>query len=444
MSASALKPERFFRRWLASPLERHIFLRLALVAVLLSLLLLAVFLTAYRSQLETERSRASLGFNLLLQATLENAMLKRDVPELMAVVERLGRQPGIRAVMILNPAGEVRFASRSELLGRQLPALVTAAREQGPGAGFTADEGGASVLRSVNPVQNQPPCAPCHGPASAQPVNGVLVLDYDATELQRHAWLSALAFAGAGIVVLLALLAVLWRSLERRVLTPVALLTEASAALEQGRLDQRVRLAGDDELSTLGQRFNRMAERLEAQMALTRAHEAYLQDVLDSLPDGVRLIRVSDRQVVMVNRAYATQMGRLPEASVGLSCHQDSHGQDSPCVPTMVVCPLVALNSVGEHLKATHHHKHGNGEEQAVEIHAALVEIRAGEKTERYVVESVRDLAQAARISQEQRLSELGLLAAGIAHEIHNPLGSVRLAVQGLSRDIRRDQCSSD
>jgi signal transduction histidine kinase len=40
-------------------------------------------------------------------------------------------------------------------------------------------------------------------------------------------------------------------------------------------------------------------------------------------------------------------------------------------------------------------------------------------------------------VSHEQRLSELGLLAAGIAHEIHNPLGSVRLGVQGLAREIR-------
>ncbi|MCL2636395.1 MAG: ATP-binding protein, partial [Betaproteobacteria bacterium] len=45
-----------------------------------------------------------------------------------------------------------------------------------------------------------------------------------------------------------------------------------------------------------------------------------------------------------------------------------------------------------------------------------------------------RDLSTLARYSQEQRLSEIGMLAAGIAHEIHNPLASVRLAVQSLTR----------
>jgi signal transduction histidine kinase len=68
-----------------------------------------------------------------------------------------------------------------------------------------------------------------------------------------------------------------------------------------------------------------------------------------------------------------------------------------------------------------------------VEIHAARVDIDG----QAYIVESIRDLAAAARVSHEQRLSELGLLAAGVAHEIHNPLASIRLGVQGLSRELR-------
>jgi signal transduction histidine kinase len=59
------------------------------------------------------------------------------------------------------------------------------------------------------------------------------------------------------------------------------------------------------------------------------------------------------------------------------------------------------------------------------------------------VVESIRDLGQQVRFSHEQRLSELGRLAAGVAHEIHNPLMSLRMAIhasetalQGLNPDI--------
>ncbi len=426
-----------------SPLKRHILIRLSLAAVVLCALLLVVFLMAYRSQLVGERSRASLGFNLLLQAALENAMLKRDVPGLAEIVSRLGTQPGIRGVMILNPAGEVRFASSPEKLGLKLPALIPRPNAK-PSADFGVAENSMEVLRSINPVRNQPPCKPCHGEASLHPVNGILVVDYDAGEIRAQAWQSALAFAAASIGVLALIMVVLWRTLNRQVLEPVAALGRASAALENGQLAERVHLEGNNELSELGRRFNRMAGRLEEQMARVQAHEAYLQDIIDGLPDGVRVIRSHDMQVVLANHAFCRQVGMDAAAILGRPCYQSSHGRAEPCAPTLIVCPLHELQQVGDRLKTMHHHQRADGSQFPAEIHAMLVEIDSGNHRERYVVESVRDLGQAAHISHEQRLSELGLLAAGIAHEIHNPLGSVRLGVQGLVREVREGRIAPE
>ena len=425
-----------------SPLKRHILIRLLLAAGLLSALLLVVFLTAYRSQMVGERSRASLGFNLLLQAALENAMLKRDVPGLADIVARLGSQPGIRSVMILNPLGEVRFASPSDRLGLKYPVLAAAA-DAPPSAEFRDDDGG-EVLRSVNPVRNQPACTPCHGAIDTHPVNGILVVDYDAGEIRAQSWKSALAFAAAGIGMLALIMAVLWRSLSRRVLEPVAALGTASAALEQGRLGERVQLKGNDELSQLGDRFNRMAERLEAQMARVRTHEAYLQDIVDGLPDGVRVIRVDTMEVVLANRAFCDQVGRAVDEVIGRPCHHSSHNRAIPCVPTLVVCPLAEIKTCGTPLKFVHHHQRADGSQFPAEIHATIVELDNEAGRTRYIVESVRDLGQSVRISHEQRLSELGVLAAGIAHEIHNPLGSVRLGVQGLAREVREGRIAPE
>lgn len=420
-----------------SPLKHHFLWRLTLVTVAISALLLAFFLIAYRERLIEERSQASLGFNLLLQAALENAMLKRDVPGLADIVSHLGRQPGIRGVMILNPSGEVRFASHTDRLGTRLPSLVPSANAP-PSAEFRHDEYGVEVLRSINPVRNQPPCQQCHGPVANHPVNGILVVDYDAGEVQQHAWQSAALLALGGICTLALMLAVLWRLLQRQVIEPVAALSRASALLEAGRLDERVALPGDNELAALGARFNRMAERIEAQMALLRAHETYLQEILDSLPDGIRVIRCRDAHIMLANQAFCAQLGKTAAEALDRPCHAISHGRDAPCISTLVVCPLSELKQVGDRLKATHYHQHADGTAFAAEIHAALIELDAGQGRERYVIESIRDLGQAARVSHEQRLSELGLLAAGIAHEIHNPLGSVRLGVQGLAREVER------
>jgi len=424
-----------------SPLKRHVLIRLLLTAGLLSALLLVAFLAAYRSQLVGERSRASLGFNLLLQAALENAMLKRDVPGLAEIVAHLGTQPGIEGVMILNPRGVVRFASTPRWLGATFTELVQTT-DAPPSAQFTQLDDGREVLRSINPVRNKQPCKPCHGAAELHPVNGILVIDYEASEIRTHAWKSALSFSAAGLAVLALIMAVLWRFLNRRVLEPVAALSATTTAIEQGELGRRVQLGGDDEFAALGACFNRMAEHLETQMARLKAHQLYLQHIVDGMPDGVRVIRASDRRVVLANRAFCQQIGHSPQEVIGQTCHYYSHGRHTPCAPTLVVCPLHELQNVGDTLKVTHHHHRADGTPFPAEIHATLIELDESDRNERFIIESVRDMSQTAEISQEQRLSELGLLAAGIAHEIHNPLGSVRLGVQGLAREIEDQRVS--
>ncbi len=402
-----------------------------------SLLLGVVFLGLYRQQLENERAEASLHLNRMLQVTWENAMLKRDVDGLRDIVGKLGTLPGIRDVLILAPSGEVRFASDATKLGRQMADVAQATTAGKPLSRFENLEAGGEVLRSINPVPNRAPCTPCHGAVEKHPVNGVLVIDYDAAPIRDSALRSAALFLLAGGAVLGLTLATLWLALRRHVIRPLADLDAATRALATGDLSVRAVVTRDDEIGRAADSFNRMAERLETQMALVRAHEAWLQEILDGLPDGVRVIRVADKKVVLANRAFCQQTGRPLEEILDRPCHSSSHGRAEPCAATLVICPLVELREVGATLKASHHHQRAGGGQFPAEVNAVLVEINRDGGGQRYIVESVRDLGQAVLVSHEQRLSELGLLAAGIAHEIHNPLGSVRLGVQGLAREIR-------
>jgi signal transduction histidine kinase len=70
-----------------------------------------------------------------------------------------------------------------------------------------------------------------------------------------HSWLTATALT-AGIALLVTFLA------SGRVLRPVGELTAAARALQEGRLDVRVKPSGRDEISDLGRAFNDMAARL--------------------------------------------------------------------------------------------------------------------------------------------------------------------------------------
>lgn len=424
-------------------LGRRMLRQVLLVAGGASLLFGLLFLALYRDHLSHERAATSEQINQLLQVALENAMLKRDVPGLREIVKRMGELPGIRDVMILEPGGEVRFASNPERLGQRLPELVRGKGVGKPESRFVTREDGAEVLRSLNPVANQAPCVVCHGQLEKHPLNGVLVVDYHADTIRQQAWRSAALFALAGAIVLALTLFTLWRLLRKRVIEPLRELDDTARALTSGDLEIRARVHGDDEPGRLAKSFNHMADRLVEQIGQAEGQQHYLQELLDCLPDGVRVIRQSDLRIQAVNRAYCEQLGIDKSAAIGQLCHLSSHRRESPCPATMVVCPALELREPGQSLKCRHHHKTASGRDFPVEVHAVLVELPGLEGQERLIVESTSDLSAVARHSQEQRLSELGLLAAGIAHEIHSPLGSMRLAVDGLLRNLRSGAADS-
>ena len=398
----------------------------------LSVAMLVLVASLYQHQLSQERSQASWEINRLLQAALENAMLKRDLPGLREVIKRLGAQEGVRSAMILAPDGEVRFASDSFLLGQHFPLPAEADSQS---TLFTRDFRGRDVMRSINPVRNKPECAGCHDTPEAHPVNGVLVVDYDAAPIRHKAVISAATLGGMGLLLLvLTLLGSTW-FFRRHILSPVSQLASASRALSDGRLDTRVNLQGQDELAHLGATFNNMAANLQELIRKTREQEHFLQSLVDAIPDGVRVIDTQNFEIVLDNKAYRDQLG-LPEGSEarGQACYASSHGRDSPCPPGLAVCPILEIAQDYKPVKALMEFHRKDGHKTKVEVFSAPMHALKDNQDRQYIVESSRDLHRLTTFSQEQRLAEMARLATGVAHEIHNPLTSIRIALHATQR----------
>ena len=431
-------------------LRRSLAARLAvtLVAqlVIVSAVFLGGFVVLYRSSLQHERTQAAEKVGQLLQASLENAMLKRDIEGLREIVERLGGLSDIVTVMILDPKGEVRFSSRHERLGRHFDLTAgelcrdcrNGSATVAGGAAFMQD-GAREILRSVKPVPNQAVCTQCHGPVAEHPVNGILVVDHAADGLRREAARSAALFAGSGGVVLLSLVLVTWLMLRRSVTGPVSRLAGVARALEAGDLAARVGVTGSDEIGELGRSFDRMADRLVNSLGDVQEREDFLQAVLDAVPDGLRVID-EDFRVIRANRAFCAQVNRTPAEVVGRHCYALSHGRSEPCVPTLVTCPLVELAEPGASIKFHDRHIIGDDEEIMVEVAAAALTLADHDGARRVVVEAIRDLEAMAQISHEQKLSEIEQLATGVAHEIRNPLASVVLGLRAALSDIEHGE----
>jgi hypothetical protein len=142
------------RQWVGARLQRKIVLILALILLIISSLLLVWLMDRYQDRLIGEQARASLQVNQLLQASLENAMLKRDIQGLRDIVDKLGVQDGIVGAMILSPMLEIRFSSDSAHLGTIVsdPVISEALMSQEPRTSLIVAADGTELLRSVNPA----------------------------------------------------------------------------------------------------------------------------------------------------------------------------------------------------------------------------------------------------------------------------------------------------
>ncbi len=427
--------------WIGTSLQRKLVLAIGLMLATMSLVFLVILGSVYKDRLVNDHTRASMQINRLLQASLENAMLKRDIPGLKAILRDMGDQPSIARIMILNPDYKVRFSSDPARIDTVLKedittrALTTVSRQ----SRYLQSAQFGEVLRSVNPVRNQQPCSVCHGEIATHPVNGLLVVDYDAQSIRRDATRSVLILGALGVLVVLAVCVGIWFALVRLVIRPLDAVEQATHALADGQFDTVVQTRGHDQIARLSHSFNRMSERLRLAMAQHQQIEDFLQGLIDAIPDGIRVID-ANFNIIKANRAYCEQVGQPMDQVLGMKCFHSSHERDTQCPHTLVNCPVVetCLNS-NKRLTTQDKHMDGNGNDIYVEVSSARVDMVVNGVSRPCVVESIRNLDEQAKISQQQRLSEIGLLAAGVAHEIYNPLSSIDLGLTALQSGMNAE-----
>ena len=112
------------------------------------------------------------------------------------------------------------------------------------------------------------------------------------------------------LIALLGLVAAVAYFEGRTIVRTVSELSAAARAIARGRLDERVRVRGRDELAVLGHSFNEMAAELEARLAELEAERARLRDAfsrfgeaLAATHDPSQLLRVVVETAVEATRA---------------------------------------------------------------------------------------------------------------------------------------------
>src|SRR3989449_7717961 len=230
----------------------------------------------------------------------------------------------------------------------------------------------------------------------------------------------------------------------RRIARPVQQLAEGAAAISRGELNQRIEPSTADEIGRLAAAFNNMAvQLLQQRRALEEAHnglrqkfeelidlKSYTDNILGSLTNGIVTIAL-DGRIVTLNPAAEQLTGFFRGEAAGRYCTElFAHTPEVSDLLTDTLASHAPLTSVPLTLRRR------NGSSLPIELSTAP--LKGAEGKALGVVAILRDVTLVRQLENDlrrsDRLAALGTLAAGLAHEIKNPLTSLLTFSKHLER----------
>jgi PAS domain S-box-containing protein len=236
----------------------------------------------------------------------------------------------------------------------------------------------------------------------------------------------------------------------RQIARPVRQLADGAAAISRGELSQRIEPSTSDEIGHLAIAFNHMAAQLfQQRAALEAAHaelrqrfeeladlKSYTDSILGSLITGIVTLDL-DGRVVTLNPAAELLTGLFTPEVAGRYCTEVfAH---TPEVGDLLMETLASRTGTADTSLTL---RRRNGTSLPVEMSTAP--LRGIEGKELGVVGIFRDISHLRELEEQlrrsDRLAALGTLAAGLAHEIKNPLTSLRTFTRLAPRKFEEER----
>ncbi|MCG8563586.1 MAG: ATP-binding protein [Desulfobacterales bacterium] len=257
-----------------------------------------------------------------------------------------------------------------------------------------------------------------------------------------HQQIRHVLFSIVGIGLLTMVLGIWMADLAaRRVTRPLGTLVDVTVEAAKGNLEQDIAIHTRDEVEILASNFSVMIReilsqqgQLENQVIEINTLRKYAEKILATMNDGLLAVDMEGR-VTSVNPAAQSILGVAGDQDI-LNASIDEYLDAAP--------PLISYFK--KLLKEpTQKKAHEIRLEVAGDTRYILVGVGVllnGENDPSEVIFTLNDITELraleAEIRQGQRLADLGVLAAGMAHEIRNPLSAIKTYVALLPQKIEK------
>ena len=165
----------------------------------------------------------------------------------------------------------------------------------------------------------------------------------------------------------------------------------------------------------------------------------FLGTVLDSIQEGI-LVVTPEYQILRVNEPLLKKLKRTEADVVGKYCYEVLYGEASPAGPIDGLCPVAEAIKTHRPAHTRHQHLDSNGNTIYHSVSAYPVIENGGISR---IVEISRDITGEIKtqemLLEQEKLSSVGKLAAGVAHEINNPLTAVLTNSMLLLEELNED-----
>jgi histidine kinase len=273
------------------------------------------------------------------------AMMLNSRDDINQITNNIGRQPEIRNIRIFNKAGEIKFSSVREEVGKttdiRAEACVICHRDSPPLEVVSLPERirvldsseHGRLLGIISPIYNEPGCAEssCHYHPAGKVVLGALDVVVSLEKMDLEILAHEKRMIALAILIFLAIATIISVFFYNFVNRPIQKLIAATRLIGQGRYDHTIDWAREDEIGQLALAVQQMGRQIaDKEEELNKQRDQY-QNLFEQVPCYIT-VQDRDYRILTYNQETARQFNPHP----GEYCYRTYKGREERCE----VCPV--------------------------------------------------------------------------------------------------------